>query len=335
MDTAKRPVTLFTGQWVDLPLETLAEKAHSWGYDGLELACDGDHFDVQKALTDKNYLREKRALLDRYNFQCHAINISLVGQCVADKFIDERHKRIIPARIWGDGDPEGVRQRAAAEVMDAARAAAEFGLQRVIGFTGSPIWHLFYSFPPNDWEQIEAGYREVAERWMPILDVFDQVGVKFCLEVHPTEIAYDIVTTQKTLEAFDRRPTFGINFDPSHLYHQFIDPSVFIETFADRIYHVHVKDCFRHLDGRSGILGSHLKFGDPRRGWEFITAGYGGLDWNAIFRSLNRIGYEGPLSVEWEDNGIEREYGVQEALKLARRYNFPVSKHSFDGQFGQ
>ncbi len=335
MNASNRPVTLFTGQWVDLPLETLAEKAHTWGYDGLELACDGNHFDVQKALADKNYLREKRELLDRYDLQCHAINISLVGQCVADKFIDERHKRIIPARIWGDGEPEGVRQRAAAEVMDAARTAAEFGLTRVIGFTGSPIWHLFYSFPPNDWEQIEAGYREVAERWNPILDVFDQVGVKFCLEVHPTEIAYDIVTTQKTMEAFDHRPTFGINFDPSHLHHQFVDPSVFIETFADRIYHVHVKESIRHLDGRSSILGSHLGFGDPRRGWEFITAGYGGLNWSEIFRSLNRIGYEGPLSVEWEDNGMEREHGVQEALALARRYNFPVGTQSFDGQFGQ
>ena len=159
-----------------------------------------------KALADKEYLRSKRDLLEKYDLQCFAINISLVGQCVADKFIDARHQRVIPARIWGDGDPEGVRRRAAGEVMNAARLAAEFGVKRVIGFTGSPIWHLFYSFPPNDWDEIEAGYREVADRWNPILDVFDQVGVRFCLEVHPTEIAYDIYTTQKTLEAFDHRP---------------------------------------------------------------------------------------------------------------------------------
>lgn len=335
MTNLNRPITLFTGQWADLPLESLAERAHSWGYSGLELACDGDHFEVDKALSDHEYLRSRRALLEKYNLECYAINISLVGQCVADRFIDQRHQRVIPARIWGDGDPEGVRQRAAREVMDAARAAAEFGIKRVIGFTGSPIWHLFYSFPPNDWNEIEAGYHEVAERWNPILDVFDEVGVRFCLEVHPTEIAYDIYTTQKTLEHFNHRPAFGINFDPSHLYHQFIDPVIFLETFADRIYHVHVKESVRHLDGRSSILGSHLNFGDTRRGWEFVSAGHGGLNWSEIFRALNRIGYDGPLSVEWEDNGMEREYGVQEALALVQRYNFPMSQQTFDSVFSR
>lgn len=328
-----RPVTLFTGQWADLPLEQLAKMAHDWGYDGLELACDGDHFEIDKALADKDYLPKKRELLKRHGLQCFAINASLVGQCISDKFIDERHKGMIPARIWGDGDPEGVRQRAAQELMNAARAAAAFGLQRVIGFTGSPIWHLLYSFPPNRWDVVEAGYQEVVDRFNPILDVFDQEGVRFCLEVHPTEIAYDIHTTQKTLEAFNRRPAFGINFDPSHLHHQFVDPVLFLETFADRIYHVHVKESVRHLDGRNSILGSHLNFGDSRRGWEFVSAGHGGLNWDEIFRTLNRIGYDGPLSVEWEDNGMEREYGAQEALAYVRKHNFPPSTRAFDAAF--
>jgi sugar phosphate isomerase/epimerase len=328
-----RPVTLFTGQWVDLPLEQLASLAQDWGYDGLELACDGDHFEIDKALADKNYLRDKRDLLEHHGLQCFAINASLVGQCTTDKFIDERHKGILPPRIWGDGNPEGVRQRAAQEMMNAARAAAAFGIQRVIGFTGSPIWHLLYSFPPNRWDAIEAGYREVVDRWNPILDVFDEVGVRFCLEVHPTEIAYDIHTTQKTLDAFGRRPAFGINFDPSHLHHQFVDSVMFLETFADRIYHVHVKESVRHLDGRTSILGSHLNFGDARRGWDFVSAGHGGLNWDEIFRTLNRIGYDGPLSVEWEDNGMEREYGAQEALAYVRQRNFPASNRAFDSAF--
>lgn len=328
-----RPITLFTGQWVDLPLEELAAKAQKWGYDGLELACDGDHFEIDKALGDESYISSLKNLLGKYGQECFAINASLVGHCVADKFIDDRHKRILPARIWGDGDPEGVRQRAAQEVMDSARAAAKMGINTVIGFTGSPIWHMIYSFPPNDWDEIENGYREVARRWHPILDVFDEQGVRFCLEVHPTEIAYDIHTTRKTLEAFDNRPAFGINFDPSHLHHQFVDPAVFLDSFAERIYHVHIKESVRHLDGRSSILGSHLNFGDTRRGWQFVSAGHGGLNWSEIFRALNRIGYDGPLSVEWEDNGMDREYGVTEALALARRFNFPHSTHSFDSVF--
>lgn len=328
-----RPVTLFTGQWADLPLEVIAQKARTWGYDGLELACDGDHFEIDRALGEDGYLRAKRDLLDSYGLQCFAINASLIGQATTDLLIDERHKKILPARIWGDGDPEGVRCRAAEAMQDAARAAAAFGLERVIGFTGSPIWHLIYSFPPNDPQVIEAGYQQVAERWNPILDVFDEVGVRFCLEVHPTEIAYDIVTTQKTLDALNRRPAFGINFDPSHLHHQFVDPVAFLEAFADRIYHVHVKESVRRLDGRSSILGSHLNFGDPRRGWDFITAGHGQMNWEEIFRTLNRLGYSGPLSVEWEDNGMDREYGAQDVLAYVRKHDFPASTVAFDAAF--
>ena len=236
-----RPVTLFTGQWADLPLEELAGKASAWGFDGLELACWGDHFDVDEALADPGYVDGRREILERHGLQCHAISTHLVGQAVCDP-VDERHQAILPADVWGDGEPEGVRRRAADKVRDTARAAARFGITQVNGFTGSSIWHLLYSFPPNDFETIEAGYRDFAERWGPIVDVFEAEGVRYGLEVHPTEIAYDFVTTRKALEAIDRREGFGINFDPSHFAHQSLDSTAFVEEFADRIYHVHVKD---------------------------------------------------------------------------------------------
>jgi sugar phosphate isomerase/epimerase len=328
-------VTLFTGQWADLPLEQLAPMAKGWGYDGLELACWGDHFEVDQALADDSYVRRKRELLEQHGLQCFAISTHLVGQCVADKLIDERHQGILPPRIWGDGTPEGVRQRAAEEVKNTARAAAAFGVKQVNGFTGSPIWHLLYSFPPNNWDTVEAGYREFAERWNPIMDVFDEAGVRFGLEVHPTEIAYDIPTTAKALDAIGHRPAFGINFDPSHLYHQFVDPALFIETFADRIYHVHVKESVRNLNGRTSILGSHLDFGDPRRGWDFVSPGHGGVPWEAVFRALTRIGYSGPLSVEWEDSGMAREHGAPEACAFVKRNDFPASTRAFDAAFKQ
>jgi sugar phosphate isomerase/epimerase len=327
-----RPVTLFTGQWADLPLEVLVKKAKGFGYDGLELACWGDHFEVDKALEDDGYVRRKRELLEANGLQCLAISNHLVGQCVCDN-IDDRHKGILPARIWGDGDPEGVRQRAADEMKNTARAAAAFGVKQVNGFTGSSIWHMVYSFPPNNWDTIEAGYKDFADRWNPIMDVFDEVGVKFGLEVHPTEIAYDIPTTEKTLEAIGRRPAFGINFDPSHFHHQFVDSVLFIETFADRIYHMHVKESRRNLNGRTSILGSHLNFGDPRRGWDFVSPGHGGIEWGPIFRTLTRIGYTGPLSVEWEDSGMDREFGAAEACALVKKNDFPPSQVAFDAAF--
>ncbi len=324
-----RPVTLFTGQWADLPLEELAAKVASWGFDGLELACWGDHFEVDRALAEPDYLERKRALLERHGLRCWALGAHLVGQAVCDP-IDGRHEAVLPPEVWGDGDPEGVRRRAAERMQDTARAAAAFGVTQVNGFTGSAVWHLLYSFPPNDFEEIERGYGDFGERWGPIIDVFDGEGVRFGLEVHPTEIAYDFVTTRRTLEAIGRREGFGINFDPSHFAHQFLDSAAFVEEFADRIYHVHVKDSRKHLDGRRSILASHLNFGEAERGWDFVSPGHGDVDFESLLRSLNRIGYAGPLSIEWEDAGMDREWGAQDALAFVRRADFQPSSFVFD-----
>src|SRR5947208_14211215 len=301
-----RPVTLFTGQWADLPVAELAARCAAWGFDGLELACWGDHFEVDKAIADPGYARDRRALLERHGLNVWAIGAHLVGQAVCDR-IDERHRAILPPEVYGDGDPEGVRQRAAERMKDTARAAARLGVTQVNGFTGSAIWHLLYSFPPNDFAEIERGYEDFAERWSPIVDVFDAEGVRFALEVHPTEIAYDFVTTRKTLGAIGNREGFGINLDPSHFAHQSLDTAQFALEFADRIYHVHVKDSRVMLDGRRSILGSHIDFGEADRGWTFVSPGHGDVDFEALFRVLNRIGYDGPLSVEWEDSGMDRE----------------------------
>ena len=321
----QRLITLCTSQWVDLPLEVLAEKASRWGYDGLELGCQGgDHFDVRRAVTEPGYVQTRWEILKRYNLQCYAISNHLVGQAVCDH-IDSRHKTFLPNYIWGDGEPEGVQQRAAKEMMDTARAAAAFGVKQVNGFTGSSIWHIFYPFPPSTLADIERGYEDFAQRWHPIIDVFEQEGVKYGLEVHPAEIAYDFVTTRKALDAIGNRPGFGINFDPSHLTPQFLDPVAFVEEFADRIYHVHIKDSKRNLNGRRSILGSHLRFGEVERGWDFVSPGYGDVDFRSLIRVLNRTGYQGPLSCEWEDTGMDREWGAQDALAFVRSINFSPS----------
>jgi sugar phosphate isomerase/epimerase len=327
-----RPVTLFTGQWADLPVQEMARKAKEFGYDGLELACWGDHFEVKKALTDDSYCTRKRELLESFDLQCFAISNHLVGQAVLD-IIDERLKMIVPDYVWGDGDPAGVTQRAIEEMKDTARAAQKLGVSVVNGFTGSSIWHLNYSFPPVSAKMIDAGFELLAERFNPILDVFAECGVKFALEVHPTEIAFDLYTAQRALEALDHREEFGFNFDPSHLHWQGVDPVEFIRAFPDRIYHVHVKDAITTLNGRSGIIASHLNFGDHRRGWDFRSPGRGGINFEEIIRALNDIKYAGPLSVEWEDCGMEREFGAREASQFVKKLDFAPSGRAFDAAF--
>jgi sugar phosphate isomerase/epimerase len=327
-----RPVTLFTGQWADLPLEVMARKTKEFGYDGIELACWGDHFEVDKALADDGYCRRKRDLLAKHDLSCHAISAHLVGQAVCD-VIDERHKAILPPYVWGDGKPDGVNKRAAEELKNTARAAKKFGISVVNGFTGSSIWHLLYSFPPVPGKMIDDGFKLFANRFNPILDVFAECGVRFALEVHPTEIAFDIYTAQRAIDALGGRPEFGFNFDPSHLHWQGVDPVEFIRAFPDRIYHVHVKDAIVTLNGKSGILASHINFGDARRGWDFRSPGRGGVNFEEIIRALNVAQYDGPLSVEWEDSGMEREFGAREACGFVRSKDFAPSGRAFDAAF--
>ena len=328
-----RKVTLFTGQWADLPLEKLAEMAKDFGYDGLELACWGDHFDPNVAATDMDYCEKKKKLLKKYGLGCWAISCHLAGQLVCDPNDDERSDAFAPQAVAGD--PEGKRQWAIETMKNAARAAHNMGVKVVNGFTGSAIWHLLYSFPPVSPKRIDDGFKQFAKLWTPILNIFDNCGVRFALEVHPTEIAFDLMTAKRALDALKKRrtKTFGFNFDPSHLLWQGVDPVKFIEEFPDRIYHVHMKDAATQLDGRRGILASHLEFGDPNRGWDFRSLGRGHVDFEEIIRALNNIGYNGPLSVEWEDSGMNREQGAREACEFVREIDFQPSNVSFDAAF--
>ncbi len=327
-----RPITLFTGQWADMPIKVLAEKAAQWGYSGLELACWGDHFEVDRALSEDGYCQTQLDILVQNGLSCFAISNHLVGQAVSDS-IDSRHQSILPDRVWGDGKPVSVQARATQEMIDTAAAAQKLGVSVVNGFTGSPIWHKLYFFPPTSQDEINAGYTDFAQQWKPILDAFQSHRVKFALEVHPTEIAYDIVTFKHSLGALDHHPAFGINFDPSHLIWQGIDPVQLINAFPDRIFHVHIKDAATTLDGSNSILGGHLSFGDHRRGWDFRSPGRGEVDFESIIRALNRINYDGPLSVEWEDSAMNREHGAREAAEFVANLDFPSNTRAFDAAF--
>jgi len=328
-----RPVTLFTGQWADLPLSELAPLAREMGYDGLELACWGDHFDVDTALADPDYVGRQRELLEEHGLACHAISNHLVGQAVCD-LIDERHRAILSDNIWGDGDPEGVRQRAAGQMARTAEAASAFGVDVVNGFTGSSIWHSIYAFPPTTQEYWDAGFRDFGERWTPILDRFAENGVRFALEVHPTEIAFDIASAERAIEAVGGHESFGFNFDPSHLGYQGVDYVAFIRRFADRIFNVHMKDVWwGHGDGSTGVFGGHTSFGDPRRFWDFRSVGRGDIRFEDVIVALNDVGYEGPLSVEWEDGRMDRVHGATESAAFVRGLDFPASAVAFDAAY--
>jgi sugar phosphate isomerase/epimerase len=339
-----RPITLFTGQWADLPLEKLAPLAKKMGYDGLELACWGDHFDVDQATSSDKYITDKWQLLKDNGLTCFAVSSHLVGQAVCD-LIDERHKLILPPDVWGNGEAEGVRQRAAAKLSLTAKAARRFFDAKpgakdskapvtVNGFTGSSIWHSIYAFPPTSQADWDKGYVDFAKRFGPILEAFDKQNAQFALEVHPTEIAFDIVSAQRALAAVNNHPRFGFNYDPSHLGYQGVDYVKFIRTFSKRIFHAHMKDVWwGHGDSTVGIFGGHTSFGDARRAWDFRSVGRGDIRFEDIIVALNDIGYAGPLSVEWEDIRMDREHGAAESLQFLRKLDFARSAIAFDAAF--
>ena len=322
----KRPITICSGQFGDMPLEALCRQLRQIGYQGLELACQA-HIDVWKIVEDENYRAQFQKTLSDNQMMIGAISAHLMGQCVGDTY-DERLDNFAPQAL--KGKPEKIRAWAVEGMKMAARAARLLGVQVVTCFLGSPIWAKWYSFPQTTKEMVDAGFRRIVELWSPIFDVYDQCGVKLALEVHPTEIAFDYYSTQRLLRQIDYRPTLGLNFDPSHLLWQGVDPCVFLRDFAQRIYHVHIKDVKLNKDGRAGILGSHIEFGDTRRGWNFVSPGHGDVDFDAIIRELNQMGYQGPLCVEWEDSGMERMFGAREAYQLVDKLNYEPSAFSFD-----
>jgi sugar phosphate isomerase/epimerase len=339
-----RTITLFTGQWADLPLAKLAPLAKRMGYDGVELACWGDHFDVDAAATSDRYIKEKWETLKDNGLTCFAISSHLVGQAICD-LIDERHKSILPPDVWGDGEPEGVRKRAAKKMALTAKAARRFFDARpgskdkkaavtVNGFTGSSIWHSIYAFPPTSQAYWDKGFADFGKRFGPILEEFEKQNANFALEVHPTEIAFDIASAQRALAAVKNHKRFGFNYDPSHLGYQGVDYVKFIRTFGPRIFHAHMKDVWwGHGDGSVGVFGGHTNFGDARRFWDFRSVGRGDINFEEIIVALNDVGYAGPLSVEWEDIRMDREHGAAESCAFLRKLDFARSTIAFDAAF--
>ena len=325
MKNNKRPVTLCTAQWADLPFEELCALAKQMGYDGIELATWG--FDLEKAYEDDSYIQWMKDTLKKHDLGCWALASHIVGQCVGDA-PDSRLNNFAPSQLANQ--PEKIRAWAIETMKKIAVVAKRLDVTVVTGFTGSSIWKYLYSFPQTTAEMIETGFDEIVHLWTPILDVFAQNKVKFALEVHPGEIAFDYWSTKKLLDKFKDNPTFGLNFDPSHLLWQGITPHLFLHDFIDRVYHVHMKDVAITLDGRSGLLGSHIDFGDLRRGWNFRSIGHGDVNFEDIIRVLNAHGYNGPLSVEWEDSGMERVAGGTESATFVKKINFAPSNVKFD-----
>jgi sugar phosphate isomerase/epimerase len=306
---------VFTVLYNEKPLEEVAKYVAGLGYDMVELAAwrASNHLDIDKVLTDKSYRTNLLSMLKGYNLEISAISNHLDGQMILGP-LDWTTDGWAPVK-----DPAEKVKWAIQRMKDTARAAAALGVPVVVGFTGSQVWGHWYSFPEENLKAYEDAWKVFAERWHPILDVFKQEGVKFALEVHPTEIAYNIETAGDCLKAIDNRVEFGFNYDPSHFVWQMIDPVIFIKKFGDRLYHAHAKDSELQEDeiARSGVIPNG-PWARPDRGFRFRVPGWGNTNWRRIMTALLSVGYDYVLSYEHEDPVMSREDGCEKNIEFLK-----------------
>jgi sugar phosphate isomerase/epimerase len=317
-----RSVLLFSGLWHDFPLEELAQKASEWGYQGLELCAGTDHLDIEQALEEDGYCEKLIELLGRYDVSVGIVSAHRTSQAICDD-IQPCHQALLPASVWGEGDPERVRSRATDEMIGTIRVAEKLGVRLISGFSGSTIFRRVLGYPWLAQTEVAAAFQDFAERWNPILDACRDAGVQYALEIHSGQMAFDLVTAEMALDAIGGREELGFTFDPSHFLCQGLDPVEFLRRFADRIYHVHIKDAVLNLNGRNSLWCGYLPSGDPRRGYDYRAPGRGGINWEAIIRALNDIGYNGALTVECKDASMQRDHMAEESCKFVKHLDFP------------
>lgn len=306
---------IFTVLFNEKPLEEVLKYASGLGYEMVELAAwnGSSHLDVEKVLKDDSYANDLKKLVKKHGMSISGLSNHLEGQLVLGPH-DETTDGWSPAK-----DAKGKIKYGIDRMKKTAQAAAKLGVGVVNGFIGSAVWGRWYIFPPDNEKLYEKAWEDFANRWGEILDTFKKEGVKFALEVHPTEMAYNIETTEQALKAIDNRKEFGFNFDPSHMVWQMIDPVIFIKKFGKRIYHAHAKDSELQKDevSRSGVIptGSWMR---PDRGFRFRVPGWGDVDWRKIMTALLVVGYDYVLSYEHEDPVMSREDGCEKCIQFLK-----------------
>ncbi len=332
MQTVKGP-GIFLSQFIgdQAPynsLEGLAQWAANLGYQALQIPCNHPAiFDVQRAASSQSYCAEVTELLNRYGLHISELSTHLEGQLIAvHPAHDAAFDNFAPASVRGNRQARTA--WAIEQVKHAAAASKNLGLSAHATFSGSLAWPYVYPWPPYNPQLLDEAFAELARRWRPILDVFDQYGVDVCYELHPGEDLHDGVTFERFLALVDNHPRCNILFDPSHLHLQHIDYLQFIDIYHARIKAFHVKDAEYLPNGRSGVFGGYQKWID--RAGRFRSPGDGQIDFKGIFSKLAQYDYSGWAVLEWECCLKDADTGAREGAEFIRRHVIPVAQRAFD-----
>lgn len=332
MKTIKGPA-IFLAQFMDdqAPFNNLNNIA-GWlsdlGYKGVQIPTwDARCIDLKKAAESKTYADEIKGGLQQKGIEITELSVHLQGQLVAshpayntmfDGFAPQAFHNNLQARTeW-----------AVNQVELAAKASANLGLNTLAAFSGALLWHTVYPWPQRPAGLVDAGFKELANRWRPLLDICDQYGVDVAYELHPGEDLHDGVTFERFLEAVDNHPRANILYDPSHFVLQHLDYLQFIDFYHERIKAFHVKDAEFIKSGKSGVYGGYQDWID--RPGRFRSLGDGQVDFKGIFSRLSRYGFDRWAVIEWECCIKDPVQGATEGVEFVNKHIINVTTKTFD-----
>ena len=309
-------------------LETIAHWAASLGYKGMQVpTSDKNIFDLERAANSQDYCDEVMAICAKAGVQITELSTHIQGQLVAvHPAYDELFDNFAPKEL--QGKPKERTQWAIGQMMLAAKASQRLGLTAHATFSGAFLWHLAYPWPQRPAGLVEQGFAELARRWLPILNAFDDAGVDVCYEIHPGEDLHDGASFERFLAAVDNHPRANILFDPSHFVLQQLDYLQFIDLYHDRIKMFHVKDAEFHANGRSGVYGGYQDW--QERPGRFRSLGDGQVDFKGIFSKLTQYGFDGWAVLEWECCLKDSAQGAAEGAPFISEHIISPAKHAFD-----
>ena len=309
-------------------LDSIAGWAASLGFKGVQIpSWDARLIDLEKAAGSKSYCDELRATLDRHGLQVTELSTHLQGQLVAvHPAYDTMFDGFAPAAVRGK--PDARQQWAVEQLLLAARASENLGLSEHATFSGALAWPYFYPWPQRPAGLVETAFDELAKRWLPILDAFDEAGVDLCYEIHPGEDLHDGVTFEMFLERVRQHPRCNMLFDPSHYVLQALDYVAHLDIYHERIRMFHVKDAELNPTGRQGVYGGYQSWVD--RAGRFRSLGDGQVDFGAIFSKLAQYDFAGWAVMEWECCLKHPEDGAREGAKFISDHIIRVTERAFD-----
>ncbi|MBV9341784.1 MAG: sugar phosphate isomerase/epimerase [Acidobacteria bacterium] len=309
-------------------LESIAEWAAGLGYKGVQIpSWDQRLFDLKRAAESKTYSDEVLGTLAAHGLALTELSTHLQGQLVAvHPAYDLAFDGFAPEQVRGH--PRARQAWAVEQLLLAARASANLGLGAHATFSGALAWPYVYPWPQRPQGLIETAFRELAARWLPILNVFEQAGVDLCFEIHPGEDLHDGITFEMFLERVKRHPRCNVLFDPSHFVLQQLDYLEFIDLYHGRIKMFHVKDAEFRASGRQGVYGGYQPW--TERAGRFRSPGDGQVDFMAIFSKLTQYGFEGWAVLEWECCIKSAQQGAGEGAPFIERHIIRASEAAFD-----